>query len=161
MLILHVVETYIARPKEAHASVAILLLTDVIGHRSNNAQLVADQYAANGYLTYMPDIFSGDALPLNLPSGFNIDEWKKNHTVEQTEPLLNKFIKHLREVEAAKRIGAAGYCFGAKYVIRGLGSGDVDVGYVAHPSFVTAEELSNIKAPLSIAAAGSSSFNFC
>jgi dienelactone hydrolase len=32
-------------------------LTDVIGHRFINAQLIADQLAANGYLVVMPDLF--------------------------------------------------------------------------------------------------------
>ncbi|MCJ1477886.1 hypothetical protein MMC13_006559 [Lambiella insularis] len=147
------VEVYIARPQDPHPSIALLLITDVIGHRFNNAQLIADQYAANGYLTYMPDVFFGDAVPLNRPADFAVDDWKKGHTVERTEPVVKKFVKHLREVEGAKRVGAMGYCFGAKYVVRGLGSRDVDVGYVAHPSFVDADELKQIKGPLSIAAA--------
>ena len=48
-----------------------------------------------------------------------------------------------------------GYCFGAKYIVRHLqpSAGKIDCGYVAHPSFVTAEELRAIKGPLSIAAA--------
>ena len=54
-----------------------------------------------------------------------------------------------------KRLGAVGYCYGAKYVVRGLGEGGgVDVGFIAHPSFVETDELKQIKGPLSIAAAG-------
>lgn len=41
-----------------------------------------------------------------------------------------------------------------QYVCRALGNGQADVGYTAHPSFVTHEELGSIKGPLSIAAAG-------
>ena len=153
-------ETYIARPKDPHPSVAILLITDVIGHRFNNAQLIADQFAANGYLTYMPDAFFGDPIPLNRPPGFEMQEWLKRHTVERTEPVVQKFVKHLREKEGAKKLGAVGYCFGAKYVIRGLATGEVDVGFVAHPSFVEAEELKKIRGPLSIAAAGAFPLSF-
>ena len=36
-----------------------------------------------------------------------------------------------------KVLGAVGYCFGAKRVIRGLvAGGGVEVGYIAHVSFV-------------------------
>lgn len=54
-----------------------------------------------------------------------------------------------------QKIGAVGYCFGAKYVVRRLhpDKGDIDVGYLAHPSFVSADELKAIKGPLAISAA--------
>lgn len=44
--------------------------------------------------------------------------------------------------------------FGGKYVCRWLKEGNLDVGFTAHPSFVSVEELEGIKGPLSIAAAG-------
>lgn len=47
-----------------------------------------------------------------------------------------------------------GYCFGAKYVARyGAKGKGIDVGCMAHPSFVDAEEVKAMVAPLSIAAA--------
>jgi dienelactone hydrolase len=54
-----------------------------------------------------------------------------------------------------QKLGAVGYCFGGKYVVRHLqpGSGKIDAGYTAHPSFVEADELKDIKGPLAIAAA--------
>ncbi|KAI7116278.1 hypothetical protein KC337_g16578, partial [Hortaea werneckii] len=52
------------------------------------------------------------------------------------------------------KIGSVGYCFGAKYVARfGAKGKGIDVGCMAHPSFVDAEELKAMVAPLSIAAA--------
>lgn len=42
----------------------------------------------------------------------------------------------------------------AKYAVRFLKPGFGDVGYVAHPSFVEANELNDIEGPLSISAAG-------
>lgn len=52
-------------------------------------------------------------------------------------------------------IGAIGHCFGAKYVARYLRPdiGKIDAGFIAHPSYVTEEELRAIKGPLAIAAA--------
>jgi dienelactone hydrolase len=53
----------------------------------------------------------------------------------------------------SQKIAAVGYCFGAKYVVRHLRPNKIDVGYVAHPSFVEADELKAIEGPFSIAAA--------
>jgi dienelactone hydrolase len=54
-----------------------------------------------------------------------------------------------------QKIAAVGYCFGAKYVVRHLHpkQNKLDVGYVAHPSFVEADELKAIGGPFSISAA--------
>lgn len=43
-----------------------------MGHKFLNAQLIADQFAVKGYFVVMPDLFNGDAVPLNRPEGFNI-----------------------------------------------------------------------------------------
>jgi dienelactone hydrolase len=75
------------------------------------------------------------------------------------DPIYEEVIKYLREECGVKRLGGVGYCFGGKYVCRflkeeGLRNGGLDAGFTAHPSFVDAEEVRNIKGPLSIAAAG-------
>ena len=138
----------------------ILILTDVIGHLFVNAQLVADQFAANGYHVCMPDLFHGDPIPLNRPKDFDLMAWLKGppgHMPDRVEPVVKEAISYLKNEKKAAKLGAVGYCFGAKYAIRSLAEGGgVDVGYVAHPSFVEAEELKSIKGPLSIAAAGTS-----
>ena len=139
----------------------------MIGHRFINAQLVADQFAANGYLCYMPDLFDGDAVPLNRPADFDTMAWRqgtigggtgKSHLVNDVEPIVQAAVKHLRETEGIIKLGAAGYCFGAKYVVRqmdrAIAGRGVDVGYIAHPTLVDEEELERIDAPLSISAAG-------
>ncbi|MCJ1228293.1 hypothetical protein MMC12_004954 [Toensbergia leucococca] len=152
-------ECYVAIPKDTNTTKAILLLTDVIGHKAINAQLVADQFAANGYFTVMPDIFHGDPIPLNRdpPNGppFDINRWRSEHTAETIDPIITSVLNALRTQTTPHiaHIGGAGYCFGAKYVCRNLKPGLLDAGYVAHPSFVSDEELEAIKGPLSIAAA--------
>ena len=63
-------------------------------------------------------------------------------------------IEYLHGEHDVRRIGAVGYCFGAKYVCRFLkGAGLIDVGYLAHPSLVSEGEVKSIKGPISIAAA--------
>lgn len=147
------VDTYFAYPASKSTDKAIIILPDVIGNRFTNVQLIADQFAANGYFTVIPDIFRGDAIPLQRPEGFSIDEWRKGHTNEQVDPIVEATIKELKETYGAKKIGTVGYCFGAKGVVRYLKKGVTDAGYVAHPSFVTEDEIKAVEGPLSIAAA--------
>ena len=45
------VETYFAYPKDKSTKKGLLLITDVIGHKFINVQLIADQFAANGYVS--------------------------------------------------------------------------------------------------------------
>jgi dienelactone hydrolase len=117
---------------------------------------IADQFAANGYFVVMPDLFHGDPVPLNRPEGFDIFKWRAGppgHNPERVDPVVDASIKEMRKL-GVKKLGAVGYCFGAKYVVRFLKKGVLDAGYVAHPSFVDADELKGIEGPLSIAAAG-------
>jgi dienelactone hydrolase len=146
------VEVYIAHPPEK-SDRAVIILPDVIGHKFINAQLIADQYAANGYLTVMPDIFQGDPIPLNRPADFDFNTWRQGHGVDKVDPIIEEVIKELKGKYGAKKIGGVGYCFGAKGVVRFLKAGKFDAGYVAHPSFVDAEEIKAIEKPLSIVAA--------
>ncbi|KAJ5102885.1 hypothetical protein N7532_003414 [Penicillium argentinense] len=143
-------------PRRSLDKKAILLLTDVIGHRFINAQLIADQLAANGYFVVMPDLFHGDPVPLNRPEGFDLMKWLKGppgHLPDRVVPVVQTVLKEMKSNLGCERIGAIGYCFGAKYAVRLLQPGGVDVAYVAHPSFVESDELAAIKGPLSIAAA--------
>jgi len=155
------IEAYIAEPsgKNIHKDVAILIAPDVIGIWKNS-QLIADQFASNGYYTVILDLFNGDAMTLNRPEGFDFMDWMANgtggknpHSPTAIDPIIAAGIKHLHD-KGYKKIGGVGYCFGAKYVVRFLQEGKgIDVGYSAHPSFVTEEELGAIKGPFSISAA--------
>ncbi|KAF2722306.1 alpha/beta-hydrolase [Polychaeton citri CBS 116435] len=147
------ISTYFAYPESKNTEFAVLLLPDVMGH-ANNAKLIADQFAANGYFTVFPDLFEGDPVPTPRPENFQIGEWLKSHTTAHVDPIIETTIKGIKEELGVKKIAAAGYCFGGKYVARFLAKGrGVDVGYTAHPSFVDVEELQGITGPFSIAAA--------
>ncbi|KAF3389479.1 Protein AIM2 [Penicillium rolfsii] len=147
------ISTYFAYPSNKSTENAILIFTDVIGHRSINAQLIADQFAAKGYFVVMPDLCNGDSVPLNRPEGFKIMDWVKNHMPLQTEPIIDTVLGEMRENIGCKRVGGIGYCFGGKYVCRYLKPGKLDAGFTAHPTMVEADELRGIEGPLSIAAA--------
>ncbi|CAG8979466.1 hypothetical protein HYALB_00010659 [Hymenoscyphus albidus] len=155
------IEAYAAEPsgKNVHKDTAILYIPDVIGIWQNS-KLMVDQFAANGYYTLLIDVFNGDALTLNKPEAFDFMSWmtkgtggNNGHTTKEVDPIVEKAIAFLQE-KGYKKIGSVGYCFGAKYVARYMAKGKgIDVGYMAHPSFVEEAELSAITGPLSISAA--------
>lgn len=115
------IDAYLATPPadKAREGKGILFLPDVIGIWQNS-KLLADNFAAQGYTVLMPDIFNGDALSLNRPGDFDFGAWMTKgstgdnpHTPEAVDPIVLKGIKALRDL-GIKRIGAIGYCFGAK-----------------------------------------------
>lgn len=114
-------DVYVAEPKgnNKHDGVALLYLPDVIGIWQNS-QLMADQFAANGYYTIIPDLFNKDPLALNRPADFDFMKWltqgsdgKNPHTKEAVDPIVELSLKYLKD-QGFTKIGALGYCFGAK-----------------------------------------------
>ncbi|KAF2747092.1 alpha/beta-hydrolase [Sporormia fimetaria CBS 119925] len=148
------VRTYFTYPKDKNTQNAILILTDIIGMDFINVQLIADQYAANGYFVAIPDLFDGKPAPMNDPN-FDVMKWVQESMpkVPTVDPIIEATIKELRGSYGVKRLGGVGYCFGGKYVCRFLKQGKLDAGFTAHPSFVEADEVRGIQGPLSIAAA--------
>lgn len=96
-----------------------------------------------------------------MPKDFDIMAWGtrggpqgKGHGPGQVDPIIESVIAAMRGELGVKRIGAVGYCFGAKYVARFLAEGKgVDVGAMAHPSFVDVDEVKAMARPVTIAAA--------
>lgn len=136
-------------------------MTDVLGMDFPNTQLIADQFAQNGYLTLIPDVFNGNEVSFPISPSFSLQDYiaTKMPRPETVDPIYETVIRHMRDDLGIKRLGGVGYCFGGKYVCRwlksgGLKEGGLDAGFIAHPSFVEADEIKGIKGPLSIAAAG-------
>jgi dienelactone hydrolase len=142
-------------PQNGSNGKAILYLSDACGIHIPNSQLLADSFAAAGYTVVMPDLFHGDPHPINDDT-VDLYAWLAKHPVDRVEPVVEAALKALREDRHIEWVGALGYCFGAKYLVRWLKKGEqkIDAGFVAHPSFVEADELGSITGPLSIAAAG-------
>ncbi|EED20918.1 dienelactone hydrolase family protein [Talaromyces stipitatus ATCC 10500] len=135
---------------------AIIFITDILGIYINS-KLQADLFAQSLKCpVIMPDLFHGDAIPADAFEKGPVDlkPWLEKHSVETVDPVIERTIKYLREEKGVQRIGAVGYCFGGKYVVRFLAdrSPAVDTGYIAHPSFIADDELAAIQKPLAITA---------
>jgi len=134
------VRCYIATPPTgldyANQDKAILFLTDVFGQALPNNLLLADDFARNGFLVILPDIFNGDPVPADALGGgssFDRNAWGPKHGPEQTRPPIDTALAALKE-RGVKRVGTLGYCFGARYVFDLAFEHAVDVCVLAHPS---------------------------
>ncbi|KAK9348926.1 dienelactone hydrolase [Lipomyces starkeyi] len=146
-------DIYVAKPSVA-TDKAIVYLTDIFGMPFTNHKLIADNFAQQGFLTVVPNLFYDDHVPFPRPDNFKLPDWVQRHQPEHTEPIIEKTFEFVKkEFPAITKYFSVGYCYGAKYVVRLLDEGKLNAGYIAHPSFVTEEELRTIKGPLSIAAA--------
>jgi len=118
---------------------------------------LADDFASAGFTTVIPDIFHGDPITPEPYSDrekpFDIMAWVAKHPPDRVTPVLEASIQGLRDEYGVKKIGAVGYCFGGRHVIRFLGTGAIDAGFAAHPSLVEDEEVAAVKGPLSLACA--------
>ena len=198
------IDVYVSKPADyPHApSKVLLLLTGGTGVRSTNNQLQADMFASEGFVVVMPDQFAGDPAPNTtatqqdpaIPSvieqvkmraaetvkSFMIDMWLARHTPEKVLPILHTVLDSAKDeyadaVANGGGVYAAGYCFGAKYVIILAGEHPdtvmagqpndeeagvlpkgplIKAGAIAHATLVTVEDLKGLKAPIAMACVG-------
>lgn len=115
---------YLATPpsEKAKEFTAVLFLPDIMGIWQNS-RLLADEFAANGYLTLLVDTFNGYPLPMNsvVKGEVDIPAWLAGgstgdnpHNEPAVDPIVKDTIKVLKEEYGVKKLGAVGYCFGAK-----------------------------------------------
>jgi len=90
-----------------------------------------------------------------IEKGCDFAPWLGRHGPDVTDPIISTTIKALREEYRVKKIGAVGYCYGGRYVIRFLSKDKgLDAGFAAHASLVQANEFEEVDRPLSLAIAG-------
>ncbi|TDL23729.1 alpha/beta-hydrolase [Rickenella mellea] len=135
------VDTYVALPESDYPKdKAVLYLPDVFGLSLQNAKLLADDFAKNGFQVYMPDYLNGDDVPADFLGGkFDLNTWFPNHGADKTRPPLDKVINALME-KGITSFGATGYCFGGRYVFDLAFDNVIKVGVVAHPSLLQVPE---------------------
>jgi dienelactone hydrolase len=168
-------QTYVVAPKDGSKSKSIVFLVDIFGWEFKNVRLLADNYAKAGFYCYIPDVHQGDSIPLDflnsvepplktreqlslLDKGKNqavmattLPPWLLKHREGVVKPLIDSFIKAVRQVPGTGKVGAIGFCWGGRYAILAA-HGEVDAAYACHPSLVTIPgDFEPISKPLSLA----------
>ncbi|PSR82572.1 hypothetical protein PHLCEN_2v6005 [Hermanssonia centrifuga] len=151
------VDCYIATPSvEYPTDKVILYIPDVFGIQLVNHKLQADDFARNGFKVVVPDIFHDAAPPdaLDPGSNFNLGEWFTRNGPDYTEPQVRKVVAALK-ADGITKIGATGYCYGARTAFNLAFENEVTAVVVSHPSLLTVpadpeKYLAEAKAPLLI-----------
>ncbi|KAF5383661.1 hypothetical protein D9615_003789 [Tricholomella constricta] len=152
------VNSYVATPTVDYPKdKVVLFLADVFGPQLPNAQLLADDFARNGFRTVIPDYLNGDPIPpdaLNPGNNYDIGKWFVNHGADKTRPNLDKVVAALKE-EGVVAFGATGYCFGGRYIFDLAIDNVIQVAATSHPSLLQVpadleKYLANSQAPLLI-----------
>ncbi|PRQ38867.1 putative alpha/Beta hydrolase [Rosa chinensis] len=132
------------------SKLAIVLVSDVYGYNAPNLRKLADKVAAAGFFVVVPDFFYGDPyVPPADGSHGGLPTWLKSHEAEKGFEDAKVVIEALKS-RGVSAIGAAGFCWGAKVVVE-LAKGDfIQAAVLAHPSFVTVDDIKAVKVPISI-----------
>ncbi|XP_057497018.1 endo-1,3;1,4-beta-D-glucanase-like isoform X2 [Actinidia eriantha] len=127
----------------------ILLISDVFGYEAPKLRKLADKIAAAGFYVVIPDFFYGD--PFSYENAEKpLPVWIKFHEAEKGFEDAKPVIAALKSLGMCA-IGAAGFCWGAKVVVQ-LAKSDnyIQAGAMLHPSFVTVDEMKEVKVPIAI-----------
>jgi len=138
-------KAYVAGPEDSKA--AVVLVADVFGFEAPILRKIADKVASSGYFVVVPDFFHGD--PYVPENGKPIPEWLKSHTPEKGFEEAKPVIATLK-AKGVSAVGAAGYCWGAKVVVELAKAHEIQAAVLLHPSFVTIDDIKEVKCPISI-----------
>lgn len=131
------VDFYVAASPACPRGVAAVLLTDVFGWALPNVRLLADQLAARGVTTYVPDLHAGDsmrvdAIPVDPPSSLaqrlgqgltllgslgHIIPWLRRHGDAAALPRLGAALRALKQEAGVDAVVPCGFCWGGRYAI--------------------------------------------
>lgn len=130
----------------------IVILTDIYGYKLPNVALLADQLSEMSCRQVLiPDILMGEPVKSYADE---FPTWIQKHSPEITRSIVDGFLAQLTKEKSPKSLFGIGYCFGAKFCIQNLAKdGYFTAAAVAHPSFVTIEEVDAVTKPILISAA--------
>ncbi|KAH0641181.1 hypothetical protein KY285_037767 [Solanum tuberosum] len=127
---------------------AILLISDVYGYEAPNLRKLADKVAAGGYYVMVPDFLYGDPYnPENTEKPIKV--WLQSHGTDKGFEDAKQVIAALKD-KGISAIGAAGFCWGGKVVVELAKSDNIQAAVLLHPSFVSVDDIKELKAPIAI-----------
>ncbi|KAK6117277.1 hypothetical protein DH2020_048979 [Rehmannia glutinosa] len=137
--------SYVSGP--ADSSSAVILVSDVFGFEAPNLRKLADKVAAAGFYTVVPDFLHRDPYVPVPEKPFSI--WIKDHGPDQGFEDAKPVIEALKS-KGITKIGAVGFCWGAKVVVELAKYAYIQAGVLLHPSFVSLEDIQGVKVPISV-----------
>lgn len=139
-------KTYVS--DSSNSKYAILLISDVYGYEAPNLRKLADKVAAGGYYVVVPDFLYGDPYnPENKEKPIQV--WIQSHGTDKGFEDAKQVIAALKD-KGISPIGAAGFCWGGKVVVELAKSDNVQAAVLLHPSFVSVDDIKEVKAPIAI-----------
>ncbi|TVU19286.1 hypothetical protein EJB05_35426, partial [Eragrostis curvula] len=127
---------------------AVILVSDVYGFEAPNLRKIADKVASSGYFVVVPDFFHGDSFVLeNAERPLSV--WLKSHPPVKAFPKAKAVVAALKE-KGVDTVGASGYCWGAKVVVELAKSCEIQAAVLLHPTFVTVDDIKEVKCPISV-----------
>lgn len=135
----------------ASAKLGIVLISDVYGYEAPKLRVIADKVAAAGFFVVVPDFLYGDPHDAN-DAARPIGVWIKDHTPHKGYEDAKKVISQLK-AQGISAVGAAGFCWGAKVVTELSKTSDIQSAVLLHPSFVTVDDIKEVKTAFCILAA--------
>jgi len=124
------------------AKAAVMLATDLFGYEVPQVRKIADYFASLGFLAVVPDLTEGQ--PFN-PDTDTFQSWLPKHPAEKQGPTLLKIADYVSTKYGIHSFGIMGFCWGCKAVTAAAADAKINAGVLAHPSFVTEEEVLAVK----------------
>ncbi|CAM6118299.1 unnamed protein product [Calypogeia fissa] len=135
----------------AHATKAIVLVSDVFGWKPPLLRTFADKIAAAGLVAVVPDYFRGDTM--DLPKyATNRGAFLENNPFEPVVAETLTIIKGLKD-KGIKSVGIAGFCYGGKVATLVASKGTADAAVLLHPSRITLDDMKQVKGAIAILSA--------
>ncbi|KAF8765695.1 hypothetical protein HU200_008195 [Digitaria exilis] len=130
----------------AGSKAAVVLISDAFGFEAPNLRKIADKIASSGYFVVVPDFLHGDPYDMNAS---NPTLWLPAHDPQKAFEEAKPVIAAIKE-KGVSKIGAAGYCWGAKVVVELAKVHEIQAAVLLHPSLLTVDDIKEVKCPISI-----------
>ncbi|KAJ4831165.1 hypothetical protein Tsubulata_025736 [Turnera subulata] len=137
------VMAYVTAPSPSNP--AIFLASDVYGYEAPKLRKLADKIAAAGFYVVVPDFFHGEPF---VP-GMRLSDWMSPRRTADGIEVAKSVVNALRS-KGVSTIGAAGFCWGAKLVVELAKSSYVQAAVLLHPTFVTVDDIKEVRAPIAV-----------